>query len=114
MSDDEGGGEVARTCPCGCEARIRRGVRGAAVGLERYRSLAPIAEMVTDAALSTNLHADDRVFVENLRKLGPMIERSLLEHLHGEASPAKTPNMLQIYKAQKAWEADLQEMLDAG
>jgi len=89
-------------------------VRGAAVGLERYRSLAPIAEMVTDAALATNLHADDRIFVQNLRNLGPKIERSLLEHLHGEASPATTPNMLQIHKALKAWEADLQEMLAAG
>lgn len=94
-------------CPCDCGRPVPFMKGGAA---KTYRAVtAVLAELTAlfDEALPTVRDAADRaklaVAFEETVADGEELQRVLLEHLHKEAAPGKTPDLLAISRAYRAW-----------
>ena len=98
-------GFMANFCPCGCGARVGFAKKGAArAALSMDKALANLHEVLRDIESDPELSGDTAFedlpeFVRN----GERIRGWLLDHIHGDARPGVTPDMLAIKRVKDEW-----------
>ncbi len=100
---------MAGICPCGCGRRLGFNKGGAAKG---YSGCTTILDSATPLVFQIMQQVDERDGAELARTLENVarLRGSFLEHLHGEARPGRTPDLLALgraYKALAAWYEEL-------
>ena len=93
------------TCPCGCGKRLgalQIGKRGAAKGAaETSQFLTMLASRIDISVLSSVDRREYEVAVADLGR----IRDCFLEHVHGQARPGKTPDVLELAQQLSAFRA---------
>ena len=93
------------TCPCGCGQRLgslQIGKRGAAKGAaEAGRFLTMLASRIEVSALSTDDRREYEIAIADLGR----IRSCFLEHVHGQARPGKTPDVMELAQQLGAFQA---------
>src|SRR4051794_14184232 len=90
---------MAQACPCGCGRNVKFGKSGAAKGVVRADAMIVVAKPAVDAIRQSNALAS-RDMAEVERSLANL-ERTrlqLLDHVHGEARPGTTPDLLALHR----------------
>lgn len=105
---------VPKICPCGCGRKLGWGPhkKGAAVGyVEISELLAFVTPMVEDSLRLDNPTPQNRSETERFLANGAQLKRWLLEHVHGTATPGRTPDLRQLSSGLQAFEQDTARIL---
>ena len=93
-----------KLCPCDCGRKVPFGKGGAAAA---FRNVVLVSNACSDAARA-NISKHPVEVQESLRTTvdegDTVLLGQLLEHLHGEARPGQTLDLMAIQKAMKNWE----------
>lgn len=97
---------MAGVCPCGCGKRVGFMKSGFAKGLERVMLAREFSEEVFREYLAeVDVVPETRRDLELHMKVGAQLERHFKAHVHGTATPATTPNGMELKRALDPWEA---------
>lgn len=96
---------MAGICPCGCGRRLGFNKSGAA---KAYNGCTTIIDNATPLVAEIKHHVSERDGAELAQVLvdANAVRAAFLEHLHGEARPGRTPDLLalaQTYKSLAGW-----------
>lgn len=102
---------MAGQCPCGCGTRVGFTKSGFAKALQRVQAAREVDEVLREYLDTVDVVPTTRRDIEMHMKVGGELERHLLAHLHGTATPASTPNGIELKRALDPWEARTLSML---
>ncbi len=98
-----------RVCPCGCGRKVGWGPhkKGAAIGyVEADMMLVFVEPILRDSLEYDDPSPRERSEMEKFIYNGKQLRGWLLEHIHGTASPSRTPDMMQLQQALEAFRED--------
>lgn len=103
-----------KVCPCGCGRKVGWGPqkKGAAVGyVEMSDMLAFVTPIVQDSLRLDGPTAQERTESEKFLANGKHLTDWLLEHVHGAAAPARTPDLVKLSSGMTAFKGDVARIL---
>lgn len=104
---------MATKCPCGCGDKVPFGKGGAAKGYLRFVQAREVADPIFAEYLSDpTVDEDTHELIGQWRDIGRGLEHCYLAHLHREASPDKTPDLLTVHRSQQEWEGMATDYLE--
>lgn len=96
---------MATRCPCGCGVKVPFGKGGAAKGYARFCETREVAEPIFEEYLrDPKVEGDTHELIGQWRDIGKGLEYCYLAHLHREAAPGTTPDLLTVHRSHQEWE----------
>ena len=95
---------MASLCPCGCGRKVGFATKAAAVGVHNMDEMLAVVTPALEARLA-DAAIDEDAAAELRRSLegGQEIRGWLLAHVHKEAVPGVTPDLLKLKRAFDRW-----------
>lgn len=93
---------MAQTCPCGCGRRVGWTKKGAAAGYVRVTAIITEGPEIIDAACEYAAKAGEQIDPADVAEMrrglvnAERVRGWLVEHLHGQARPGTTPDLLAL------------------
>lgn len=95
---------MASSCPCGCGRKVAFSVKGSAIGARNMDvMLTEVEPFVEELLAAMELSGDQAGQLRNFLEKGQRIRGWFLDHVHKQARPGVTPDVLSLKRMMDEW-----------